>query len=218
MINWSRAASIAAAVMAVFVWSASVAAQGSSLVVTFVEQPDTVTENNGVIITVALNGVDVSATCFTNASTASPVCRNSNEFASVDFSVPGATLPTVTTQVRLMEPSPAPAGTVSDYFQFGASTVADHFRISFTSLGESGGNVPACAGSVSCLSDIVEAGRSQFVFQTSISGTVPFTLTVNALSDTDEATSTVPEPGTLLLVGSGMLVGLHAVRRRRARL
>jgi hypothetical protein len=218
MINWSRAASIAsAAVAAVFVWTASVAAQGSTLVITFTEPPDSA--NAGVDITTILNGVNVSSSCFTNPSNGSPVCRNSNEFGSVDFTVPGATLPTVTTQVRLMEPSPAPAGTVSDFLQFGASNVADHFRVSFTSLPETGGSVPTCGTPfLTCLSDITEVGRSQFVFQTLIAGTTPFTLTVNALSDIDEVTSTVPEPGTLLLVGSGMLLGLRAVRRRRPRL
>src|SRR5207237_5707695 len=129
-----------------------------------------------------------------SSASASFVCRSVNEFASVDFAVPGATIPTVTTQVRLLEPSPAPAGTVSDYFQFGPSTSSTApFRISFTSLPETGGSVPACdpppLGSVACLADITESGVAQLIFTTTIPGapgTAPLTLTVNALSDTAE--------------------------------
>ena len=213
------AASVAAAVVAVFIWTASVAAQApTSLVITFTEQPDS-TDSNGVLISAILNGVQLSPGCLSAAANASFVCRNSNEFASVDFTVPGATVPTVTTQVRLLEPLPAPAGTVSDFFQFGPSTSSTApFRVSFSSLPETGGLVPACSQTVGCLPDITESGVSQLVFTTTILGTVPLTLTVNALSDTGEATNAVPEPGTLLLLSSGVLLGLRIVRRRRARL
>ena len=214
------AAFVAAAIVAIFIWTASVAAQvsPSSLVITFTEQPDS-TDSTAVLISAVLNGTQLSPGCLSNSANASFVCRNSNEFASVDFTVPGATVPTVTTQVRLLEPLPAPAGTVSDYFQFGPSTSSSApFRVSFTSLAETGGLVPTCGTLfLTCLSDITESGSPQLVFTTAIAGTAPFTLTVNALSDTGEATNAVPEPGTLLLVGSGLLVGLHAVRGRRAR-
>ena len=218
------AASMAAAVVAVFIWTASVAAQAPpSLVITFTEQPDNAV-NNGILISVIQNGADVSAGCLSASSSGTLVCRTSNETASVDFTAPvGATVPTVTTQVRLLEPPPAAVGTFSDYFQFGPSTSSTApFRVSFTSLPETGGSVPPCGTLfLTCLSDIPESRVTQLVFTTTIPGspgTLPLALTVNALSDTDEATNAVPEPGTLLLLGSGMLLGLHAVRRRRARL
>jgi hypothetical protein len=201
----------------VCLWSGYAAAlpvpASGTLSISFTEQPDTaVAPNNAIVVHALLNGVEQCP----GSVSATVGCLSSNEAASVNFLASGATPPSVTTWILMQEPG---STVLSDTIAiFPLPTDPTRFKIELTSdadpIPQVGLTPPNCSAPAvnNCLTPVTEladGNRFSFTFGN-------LSVSVLAISDTDEVVPNVPEPTTLLLTGSGVFLMFGALRRRIA--